>query len=499
MRKFLISIITLIILGSVLLTTGCSGNKTKTTKTTTAPTYVPEGVTISPNGKEIYFGSSKEGKERIKISFTLAGYGDEWLKVWATHFVTEYPEYWILLDGDPGLTDSLSTKLEAGLNLSDMYFALNSPWATYASYGYLEDLSDVYSAKPDGEDKQSIYEKASPLWQNFCTAEYMGEEGKYALPWTEAVSGLAYNKTMFDKYGWEVPVTMDDMLALCEQILSDTNGKVAPFVYPGTVGGYYGYLVSQWWLQSAGLEGVKEFYKFESVEVYNYNKYPRKGLYDALKAYDSLFGSKSTKYSLRGSMSKNHIEAQLSFLRGEAAMIPNASWLECEMKEDIPEGFDLRLMRAPYLSNAKKDDSGDYIKVSYGTHPDYVIVPKQAQNIEGAKKFLIYTASEEMLKLFTIYSGALRPFEYDVMSIYDEVSNFTKSCIDIWYGADEFFECSPAKVYKKSLVDMYITMIPYAAITYGVDNGGTTVEQFLRSEYVKALDEWDTWMAKANR
>lgn len=457
---------------------------------------IPEGVVISQNGKEIYY-ETKEGKERLKISYTLSGYGDEWLQVIAANFAKDHPEYWIYLDGDPGLTTSMATKMEAGVNLSDIYMPLNSPWATYASYGWLEELSDVYAAKADGDDK-TVYEKTDPLWQEYCTADYMGEEGKYSFPWTQSVSGIAYNKSMFDRYGWEIPETMDEMIALCEQILADTNGEIAPFVYPGTVGGYYGYLVSSWWLQSSGLEGVKEFYEFASAEVYNYNKQPRKGLMDALKAFDSLFGYENTKYSLRGSMSKNHTEAQLAFLRGEAAMIPNASWLECEMKEDIPQGFELRLMRTPYLTNAQRDESGAYRKVTYGCHPDYMVIPKQAANKEGAKAFLVYTCREDMLLLFTKYAGTLRPFQYDIMSIYDELTPFVQSCIDIWYGADSFFEASSSKLYKKGLVDMYVTQIPYPALIYGVDNGGTTVERFMKAEYLKMTEEWDGILSKAN-
>jgi N-acetylglucosamine transport system substrate-binding protein len=278
--------------------------------------------------------------------------------------------------------------------------------------------------------------------------------------------------------------------------MSDTNGKIAPFVYPGVVGGYYGYLVSQWWTQSAGIEGVKQFYRFEDVSVYDYKKQPRKGLYEALEAFDSVFGSENTKYSLRGSMSKNHTEAQLAFLRGEAAMIPNASWLECEMKEDIPEGFVLKLMPAPFIETAQKDENGEFKKVSYGCHPDYMIIAKSANNVAGAKKFLAFTSSEEMIKLFTKYTGTLRPFEYDYMSLYDEVSPFVQSCMDIYNGSDWFMESSPSKMYKKGLVDVFLTQIPFPALVYGPNNGGTTVDRFMKAEYLKATEEWDTLVSK---
>lgn len=47
---------------------------------------------------------------------------------------------------------------------------------------------------------------------------------------------------MFDEFGWKVPETVSELKTLCETIVSDTKGSVAPFVYPGKVsGGYWGF------------------------------------------------------------------------------------------------------------------------------------------------------------------------------------------------------------------------------------------------------------------
>lgn len=491
MKKILTFLLSVIVAFSCLLS--CN-NKIGGGNNLEGNADIPEGVVISSNGKEVYMGT-KEGKERLKISYTLSGYGSTWIQVLAAKFVEKYPEYWLFLDGDSGLTTSMPTKLETGLNVSDIYMALNSPWSTYASYGWVEEISDVYDTVLEGET-ESIYQKMNPLWQEYCTSEYLGVEGKYAFPWTQSISGIAYNATMFEKYGWEVPETMEELIVLCEQILSETNGEIAPFVYPGVVGGYYGYLVSQWWIQSSGLDGIREFYRFEDVSVFDYKKQPRKGLYEALKAFDSVFGNANTKYSLRGSMSKNHTEAQLAFLRGEAAMIPNASWFECEMQEDIPENLVVKLMAAPYIETAQKDGNGEFKKVSYGCHPDYMIIAKGAPNVEGAKKFLVFTSGEDMLKLFTKYTGTLRPLDYDYMSLYESSSPFVQSCMDIYNNSDWFMESSPSKMYKSGLVDMYLTQIPYPALVYGVNNGGTTVDAFMKAEYLTAIEEWDERLSR---
>jgi hypothetical protein len=68
--------------------------------------------------------------------------------------------------------------------------------------------------------------------------------------------------------------------------------------------------------------------------------------------------------------------------------------------------------------------------------------------------------------------------------------------MDIYNGSDWFMEYSPSKMYKKGLVDVYLTQIPFPAIVYGPNNGGTTVDRFMKAEYLKATEEWDTWISK---
>lgn len=134
-----------------------------------------DGVNVSEDLKEVYVGS-KEGKKRIKISFTDAGYGNAWIRVIATHFVKDNPEYWVYLNGDPYLTDSVATQLSTGINLPDIYMPLSSSWQAYARAGWLEELSDVYDKKTD--DGRTVYEKMGENWQRYCIATDKGVKGR---------------------------------------------------------------------------------------------------------------------------------------------------------------------------------------------------------------------------------------------------------------------------------------------------------------------------------
>ncbi|MCI6734255.1 MAG: extracellular solute-binding protein [Clostridiales bacterium] len=448
-----------------------------------------DGVTVSEDLKEVYVGS-KEGKKRIKISFTDAGYGNVWIRVIATHFVKDNPEYWVYLNGDPYLTDSVATQLSTGINLPDIYMPLSSSWQAYARAGWLEELSDVYDKKTD--DGRTVYEKMGENWQRYCIATDKGVKGRYAFPWTEGVSGIVYNATMFEQNGWKIPETFDELIALCDKIKSDTNGRVSPFVYPGSIGGYFDYLGMTYWMQASGTDGVKQFYEYSDAEVFNPEKEPRKGLGVALGYFTKLFGP-DADYSLTGSMSKNHTEAQIAFLQGKAAMIINASWMEREMINDIPEGTTIGMMRFPYIAEAKKEGD-EYKKVNYSPLPDYMIIPKQAAEKEGAKKFLAYLAGDKMLQYFFDYTSALMPFDF--MPDTTKASQFAKDCIAIWSDSETYFDLPTGRL--GNFVNKFVSTIPYNSLVYGVDQDGTTVSRWMNQEYSTAKSNWAYWTSLAD-
>lgn len=73
---------------------------------------------------------------------------------------------------------------------------------------------------------------AKPFVNNFETESLnrIAMDGHiYALPGPSQVKCLVYNKTMFEQYGWELPKTFDEFVALCVKIREDTNGAVEPW------------------------------------------------------------------------------------------------------------------------------------------------------------------------------------------------------------------------------------------------------------------------------
>ncbi len=51
----------------------------------------------------------------------------------------------------------------------------------------------------------------------------------YTLPGPRKIMSIAYNKTLFEQYGWTAPNTFEEFLTLCDRITADTDGAVEPY------------------------------------------------------------------------------------------------------------------------------------------------------------------------------------------------------------------------------------------------------------------------------
>ncbi len=58
-----------------------------------------------------------------------------------------------------------------------------------------------------------------------------GDDKMYTLPFSKSTELLYYNKTEFEKQGWSVPTTWDEMEALCKTIKDMYGDDVIPFGY----------------------------------------------------------------------------------------------------------------------------------------------------------------------------------------------------------------------------------------------------------------------------
>lgn len=483
MRKKILKLLSAVLSLLVIVTGvfGCNNNSNSDTGND-----IP-GMEFNEKTGELYY-ETKEGKTPIKITYG-SGNGHDWLRESAKAFLLaeEGASYYFILTEDNDATAGMSSKLEGGDNLDDIYFLLASPWYSYASLDQLENLDDLYDMTIPGESKKVI-DKITGTWKTYGITTNHSENHYYIFPSTTHVTGIVYNKTMFDEYGWEVPETTAELTALCAQINSDTKGKIKPFVYPGKVnGGYWDFVGQNWWLQVSGIEKLNEFMKFEDPEVFNHDKKssPSYGKYEMLEYYQELIVESRDANVYAMSASYDHYKSQQIFGAGLAAMIPNGSWIQNESGEDIED--EIRMMAVPLMEGALTDENGEPIRYNYSGQPDFAAIPKNASNKEGAKLFLAYMCRDDMLKLYTEASGTARPFDYDVSEC--QVNDFQKSCLDIWANSTTWFESSNSPYWIGLKLRKFNSGSPYTMIMANYPK--VTADSWCASEYAGVLGFFD--------
>jgi N-acetylglucosamine transport system substrate-binding protein len=410
----------------------------------------------------------------LAVAFAECGYGREWLVSSLEAFKAENEGFAYSLEGDPGMTAKIGTRLDAKTDLADIYFGLQTNWQMWAIKDQLEDLTGLYETVIDGG--KTMLQKMTPGLQEFGKVN-----GKYyAVPWNEGATGLVYNKKMFRENEWAVPETVQELIALCARIKTDTNGTVMPFSWGGQVAAYWNFPALAWWGQYEGIENINAFNEFKSASVF-----AQEGRLKALEAFETLVKDNSVPDAI----SKNHITSQMEFINGRAAMIPSGPWIKYEMKSSAAADFEYAMMQTPYIDAAHK------VKMNYTASGDFIVVPKEATNKELAKRFLAFMARDEQLQTYLEKTeGGVRPFVYD----YDDtgLDEYSKGVLDIWKNSANMYMYGSgenAPLYYKNLVNLWpATGSPYGLIM----SGEYTAQSVYNLEKENASLKWNSWLVE---
>ena len=419
----------------------------------------------------------------LTIAYSKSGYGGEWLENALQAFKEQVkPDLKWELEGDPNITVKILPRLESGTELPDMFWSLETNWQMWAYQDYIEPMDDLYSwTVEDGQGKTYAEKVEDDL------LDYGKVNGHYyATSWNSGASGLVYNVTMFEEHGWEVPTTVDELYDLCDQIRNDPVNKdrkndIAPFAWGGQVGQYWQFFIETLWAQYEGIEGVREFFKFESPDVYK-----QEGRLKALEVFEKLMSEPGN--SVSGAMSKNHIQSQMDFVNGNGAMIPNGAWIEYEMKTSTPEGFEMAMMPTPFI------DEQHQVRMNWTSSGDFIVIPKDIpeENKQLAKEFLLFMAREDQLQAYTKTTGSVRGFEYDLDAIKDELSPFAQSVVDNYQNSTNIYAYSNNPLYYANLANRW----PASGSPYGLIADGESALSVWQMEIDKAESEWDSWLSQ---
>lgn len=318
-----------------------------------------------------------ENKE-LNIAVFEGGYGREFWDTVVKKFEEAYPGVKINIEANPKIGDLVRPKMLSG----------NSPDFIYLSDGDSSGLTKGLIKDRGIMDITSVFEEMAldkdvPLKdvisEGFLETKKMSPYGDgkvYLAPFNYYLTGVWYNKNLFDNKGWEAPTTWDEFFAFQEKAEEIDR---ALFTYQGIYSGYLETIIHTSIASVGGLDAANAVFNHEVGAWKSDAVRKTVGVIQKMADDDVL---------LEGTVAMNHTQSQTEFMLGKALFCPNGTWFESEMK-DAPreDGFEFGFLGAPTFS---KDDQ---MYVAAGIEQMYI--PKGAKNPELAKEFLKFLYTDE--------------------------------------------------------------------------------------------------------
>ena len=376
-----------------------------------------------------------DGRRVVKFEVLKAGLGTEVYKNLEKAYETAHPDVNIKCIFNYQINEEIGGRLDTNTNLADIYSIRDmNTIRDYYILGKVRDLTDVYDSEI--ENGKTLRQLLDPEAVEYC--EYNGHQ--LCVPEYINVDGFVYNKKLFDQYHWTIPETTEQLTALAQQILNDTNNRVKPFIFCGNdADGYMYYLLNSINASYKGLANMKEFLKYETPEIFNPSLPTAYGRRYALECMQQWL-LEENGYVYNGSLALKSIPAQQALISGQAAMMLNGSWFENEMQAFLDENDDIAMMRVPEysVSGTPQREEGyttvDGKKLLQSEYTANYFIPTNAANPTDAIDFLKFISRSDMCELYTKTCNSVRPFAYNKdpnSETYAGMSNFGKSVLGI--------------------------------------------------------------------
>lgn len=361
-KKWLWIISTLVV--TAFLLTACAGPAAPVAQETTAPESASEAAPA-----ETVADDSSTGK--LVIWHAYAGQPDkeEFMKYAMDTFKEKYPN--IAVE-------------EVGMEHSSYKVKLNTAMATGNPPDVFYTLPGAYlGAFVDGDQVFPLDEAlAQDGWQDSMLESALARvraDGKtYAVPIDIDAAVMWYNVSLFEKYGWEVPTTYDEFLALSETIKAEG-------IIPVALGNKDSWPAT-FWFQAPMLRRVET----GIVDAFNAGDANVSFDPEAVKGFEVIQEVAARGYFPEGANGMSDGEANMLFLNGQAAMVLNGTW-QIGMAADAPDDFELGYF--PFMTFADgKEDQSDVIA---GVAACFAIA-KNAPDKDAAILFLKHMTSPEV-------------------------------------------------------------------------------------------------------
>ena len=422
-----------------------------------------------------------ENKTQIYAYVPDAGFGTKWLEEAAADFNAEpeNAEYEVVVTPFTGGLKTIETNLLAKTQEAHVIFSTTMDVKSMITNDLLLDITDVWDTKPRGEGKtiRGKMTDAENFAKAFCSVD---GTGIYGLPYGNAFNGLIFDFEMFLNNGWLIlnedstglsvgpdgqpdtyddgqPRNMEEFDAMIRKISSD---GAYPFVYTAKYPGYLTPIADALFAQYEGIENYRKFYSYsgsyqkadgtvlEITPKTGYLAYEMDGITYAIDFMKNYLANEEYVHPATHKMtSLTHKEAQSKFILGYknakdnplSAFLIDGTYWENEAKpifETLEKGGeadrgygvrDYRYLMLPRF-DGQKGTTSMFASMDAGAA---VVVDNHDEAVNAmAKKFLVYTCMDTYLKKFTLYSGAVRPFSYELTN--DELKQLTVFQRNVW-------------------------------------------------------------------
>ncbi|HEY4419938.1 MAG TPA: N-acetylglucosamine/diacetylchitobiose ABC transporter substrate-binding protein, partial [Pseudonocardia sp.] len=314
----------------------------------------------------------------LDVVIFKGGYGDDYALAHQAMYKEQYPQAQVKHSASTQIAQEMQPRFVAGNppDVLDDSGAQKIEYAVLVNDNQLTDLGPLLDAPSVDDPNVKVRDTLLPgvieqgtFGDKFVILNYVYET--YAI-W--------YSKPLFEKNGWQVPTTWDEMMALSETIKA---AGIAPFTYGGVNAGDYvidlnlGAAIKQ-----GGLDVVKNIDNLQ----------PGAWTQDTVLAATQRLEEMVRKgYFMAGSEGLKHTEAQTAWVQGKAAFYVSGSWLENEMKGIAPPDFAMAMAPVPVL-----DSSSAMPVTALRTQPaEAFVVPARAKNVNGGMEYLRIMLSKQ--------------------------------------------------------------------------------------------------------
>ena len=511
---------------------------------------------------------------QVDVRIYKAGYGTDWFKAAAAKFQELYKDqkYTInIVEESSSVAEKVLSEIQnKKTNTIDLYITGDTNFSNYLKYSksalkstdevLLENLNDVFASKAirfDGsEESVTIDEKLNDSVKYLL--KYAGTESTtyaylnkfkdnyYAFPWASGVSGFTINKSVFERFGLELPRTTDELLAaydaICPKNGSGTPTPAVSGIYPMIYGGknaagFWLFVYDTMFAQYSGAEAEKNFWLCKpltgTMANNGYDVYDDQGILEALKVVEKLCDE---NYCMNGTANMDEISAQLQLLQGNAAVMPTGNWVYNEMKLNFPTVVDNGcMMKMPVISalgtklgisdsklssiikgvdEGKTDaqiasecstttDIAARVRQARSVYFDYsvnhiALIPSYSESKNVAKLFLRFLASDDNLDLYKNTAYSSLPFRYAGESK-ASTNAFVKSVDEIMGYGNNTLVCedlctSPIRQVGLHCFPAYGS---YENVFKGLSQKEFTAQTVYNKNKASAEDDWSTLKSQA--